>query len=545
MRYRGRTVLVALVAALALGALASASASAQKMVPEFTPTVGKFPVGIENKLHNGYVEMNTQSVKFHCGESRTTGEITGSRSVALTLEWVHCQVTPTQPVRSEGAPAETVVITGTGNLFYIDKAEKRVGIVFTLKKVNLEIANGKGSLEGSIVIPVYPINTKIGAGSSRLSLPMHAGKNIGEPEVRQYENEMGETKYASLKEAYGSTQLAAAVEMIGGNEVAPNKELEVTGESSFDLGEFGSEGSGDGQFSYPEDVAFASNGDLYVTDRGNNRVQELTATGEFIRAWGFGVGKAGKNELEVCTTECKAGIAGSGNGQFSYPEGIAVNQSTGDVYVVDGENLRVEEFSATGEFIRKWGEEGTGGGKFGKKSIYGWEGADGIAVAPNGTVYVADTANHCVQQFKEEGKYVKEWGSAGHGGGGTFNGLGNVAVAPNGNVYTSEESSVDHVQEFSGIEEVAQWGPAEAGSEGIAVAANGSVYVSDRASGASVQTFSSSGELFGQWGSEGSGIEQFVRPTGVAVDPLNGDVYVVSGGMFGSGARLEYFQPSI
>ena len=49
------------------------------------------------------------------------------------------------------------------------------------------------------------------------------------------------------------------------------------------------------------------------------------------------------------------GAPGSGAGQLKAPAGVAVNQSTGDIYVVDSGNNRVDEFEASGTFIRAWG----------------------------------------------------------------------------------------------------------------------------------------------------------------------------------------------
>ena len=94
------------------------------------------------------------------------------------------------------------------------------------------------------------------------------------------------------------------------------------------------------------------------------------------------------------TFEKKWGSYGSGNGQFRYPPGIAVDGS-GNVYVVDPLNQRVQVFDSSGNFLRKWGSRGSGDGQF----YYPY----GIAFHGGGacgdSVYVVDRQNHRIQKF--------------------------------------------------------------------------------------------------------------------------------------------------
>jgi hypothetical protein len=111
--------------------------------------------------------------------------------------------------------------------------------------------------------------------------------------------------------------------------------------------------------------------DVYVADTANHRVDEFSASGAFIRAWGWGVTN-GKAERQVCTTSsCRAGIAGSAPGQFDAPVAVAVDNSPtgeGDVYVAEsgefaaGEDV-VQKFTKEGALLTSWGTEGqiTGG----------------------------------------------------------------------------------------------------------------------------------------------------------------------------------------
>ena len=135
----------------------------------------------------------------------------------------------------------------------------------------------------------------------------------------------------------------------------------------------GSEGEGAGEFRF-EGGAVKRNeaagvavseatGDLYVTDRGNDRVEQFSprfgAHGEvvgeeFVAAWGWGVAD-GKPEYEVCTSVCEAGVAGGGKGQLKEAGPITVDNTLGGAETVfvgaDGSAKRpdVQRFSADGE----------------------------------------------------------------------------------------------------------------------------------------------------------------------------------------------------
>ena len=133
------------------------------------------------------------------------------------------------------------------------------------------------------------------------------------------------------------------------------------------------------------------------------------------------------------------GKEGAGAGEFKGPTGVAIQQSTGDVYVVDGKNLRVQKFGPAGEFILAFGkdvDETTGGdvctavshdvckagkndpeaghpepGQFGETLIFGFihggNGPAGVAVDPETSdVYVADRANRRVEKFSSGGVFL-------------------------------------------------------------------------------------------------------------------------------------------
>lgn len=114
-----------------------------------------------------------------------------------------------------------------------------------------------------------------------------------------------------------------------------------------------------GGFEFPEGVAVSPTDDLYVSDRGNHRVEEISESGEFILEFGHEVDKT--THGDVCTAAsgdiCGAGVESSSAGGFVAPSGIAVDQVTGAVYVMDWSDQRVDKYNAAGEFIWTAGKE--------------------------------------------------------------------------------------------------------------------------------------------------------------------------------------------
>jgi tripartite motif-containing protein 71 len=140
---------------------------------------------------------------------------------------------------------------------------------------------------------------------------------------------------------------------------------------------WGTKGTGDGQFIVPVSVVIDNNGDIIVNDRGNARVQKFDSNGNFL---------------------LKFGSLGTGDGQFSHVEHIAVDKYN-NIYVNDpqadaiGSHIpRVQKFSPDGQFITKWGTNGTADGQF--------IDPEHLAIDSNGYVYVSDRGNNNIQVFK-------------------------------------------------------------------------------------------------------------------------------------------------
>lgn len=203
------------------------------------------------------------------------------------------------------------------------------------------------------------------------------------------------------------------------------------------LTQFGERGTGAGEFEQTRAmVASPSTGHIFVVDstRGverTSRLDEFTAWGEFVKAWGWGV-RDGAAEPQTCgpeatppTSTCLPGLEGEGAGEFNQPTGIAID-GAGDLFVSERVNSRVQKFSPSGEFILTFGGEvdrttggnicaeasgdtcqagtvGAGDGQFDFKNLSGVDG-NVVAVDPADTVYVAD--NDRIQKFTGAGVFT-------------------------------------------------------------------------------------------------------------------------------------------
>ncbi len=233
----------------------------------------------------------------------------------------------------------------------------------------------------------------------------------------------------------------------------------------------------------------------------------------------------------------KWGSQGSGDGQLARPYGVATD-SSGNVYVADFDNSRVQKFSSSGTFLTKWGSFGSADGQFKSPA--------GIATDSSGNVYVADALKHQVQKFDSAGTFLTKWGSFGSADG-QFKNPAGIAVDSSGNVYVADTAN-DRIQKFDSAGAfLTKWGSMGSGNgqvndpADIATDSSGDVYVADTGNNR-IQKFDSGGNFLAKWGHFGEAAGEFKNPAGIATDP-SGDVYVADTGnnriqKFASGGTL-------
>ncbi len=201
----------------------------------------------------------------------------------------------------------------------------------------------------------------------------------------------------------------------------------------------------------------------------------------------------------------KWGSLGEGPGEFNAPEGIALGPE-GRIYVADTNNHRVQVFDAQGQFLFQWGSLCVLETKEGCSSLAGqFNTPEGLVYNPlSGIVYVADSGNHRIQAFSPEGEFLFQWGSEGNAEG-QFNNPVGLATDEEGRVYVADVVNhrvqvFDHAGKF-----LKAWGRegTEAGQfrfpSGIAIYKD-SVYVTDNGNHR-VQRFDLDGRFLNSWGS--------------------------------------------
>ena len=301
---------------------------------------------------------------------------------------------------------------------------------------------------------------------------------------------------------------------------------------------WGEKGTAPGQFSDPTGIA-VTDGEVFVADSRNGRIQVFDRNGRFLRAFGK---------------------PGSGAGELGRP--MNLEWHNGKLYVPEYFNDRIQIFDPGGASLGLIGRAGRGPGAFNAPG--------GVGVAADGTLYVADFYNHRIVKLDAQGRPLATWGRAkadkaeergsgfltmvregvGASGGPSFSYPTDVAVAPDGLVYVADGYN-DRIQVLAPNGRVLRkWGgPLAMNIHGpfngwfatvtsIAIGPKGNVFVADFYNHR-IQKFAPDGTFLTSFGEKGSGPGQFTYPIAVDVD-REGTVYVAD---FGNN-RVSKWRPA-
>ena len=273
---------------------------------------------------------------------------------------------------------------------------------------------------------------------------------------------------------------------------------------------WGSNGSGNEQFTNPRAITVSPQGQVYVVDSGNHRIQVFDQNGTFLKNWG----STDQSAIDY----------------FGEPWGIAIS-GDGKVYISDTWNHRVLIFNEDGEYQSQFGAfADTQGDPNGTPGSF-WGPRD-ILIDGEGNLYISDTGNKRIQKFSPDGEFLGLWG----GGGvieGRFEEPVGLAVDSLGNLYVADAWN-QRIQKFdSDFNYVAEWPVVGWESQlpihkpFIAIDSQDRVFVTDPES-YRVIVYSSEGDLLSTFGEFGQDVQSFKLPLDLAFGP-DDTLFVVDG----------------
>ena len=215
---------------------------------------------------------------------------------------------------------------------------------------------------------------------------------------------------------------------------------------------FGTKGTKEGQFTNPRGVAISHNGHILVTD--DHRLQKLTFEGHCVKS--VGSSKTGNCPL-----------------QFDDPRGITVHPTTGQIFITDRNNHRIQVLNKDLTYSHSFGQYGSSSEQFNHPCD--------VTFDNEGYLYVTDTRNHCIKKFTSTGQYIS--------------------------TFSSEGSNPGQIRYPTSI-----------------IIDNNQLYVSEYGNNR-ISVFDTNGYFIHCFGKSGSGEGEFDNPFGITVDSL-GNLYV-------------------
>jgi len=200
----------------------------------------------------------------------------------------------------------------------------------------------------------------------------------------------------------GNSDGFVAVDSLGNVYVADNTHIQKFDSQGKFLTKWGTQGTGDGQFTLTSAIAIDSQNHVYVVSIGNNNVQKFDESGKFLLKWGE---------------------KGSGEGQFNLPTAMAID-TQGNILVADAWSGRLQKFDSDGRFL----------------SLVFLGEVDGLVISPlalavgnQGQIYIGEYGRGRVVEFDSSGKLLAAWGSTFE----DFDEVGGLVVDKDGTIYVS------------------------------------------------------------------------------------------------------------
>ena len=215
---------------------------------------------------------------------------------------------------------------------------------------------------------------------------------------------------------------------------------------------FGTRGTKEGQFTSPHGVAISQDEPILVTD--NHRLQKLTFEG-------------------VCVKSVGSSETSNGPLQFDVPRGITIHPTTGQIFIADMNNHRIQVLKKDLTYSHSFGMKGSSPEQFN----YPYD----VTFDNEGYLYVADYNNHCIKKFTSTGQYITTFSSCGSN-------------------------------------------PGQISCPSSIIIDNNLLYVSEWGNNR-ISIFDTNGCFIHCFGKRGSGEGEFNRPRGITVDSL-GNLYV-------------------
>ncbi|MGV1047938.1 MAG: 6-bladed beta-propeller [Solirubrobacterales bacterium] len=457
----------------------------------------------------------------------------------------------------------TAVAAAKGKLFVTDAGNKRVEI-FSESGAFLKAFGSAGTGNGQF------------SGSGPEGIAVDASGNIWVSDTYggrvQKFSEGGAFIKALGTKGSGSGQLGEPTSL----DVGPdgkvwitdwqNNRVAVFSEAGEFVRQFGSEGAGNGQFNRPDAINIDSRGVVRVGDQNNGRIQAFNQNGEYVAQFGskgtgvgqfsfsypmgltsdsrghFWIADTNNNRIQKWTIPNyipdytaaaggSFGSAGSGNGQFNLPGDIALDPS-GNLWITDTNNNRIEKFNSSGTYLSKFGSLGSGNGQLNRPAS--------IAVDASGNLWVADANNNRIQKFNSKGEFLLKVGSLGTGNG-AFSAPEGIAIGPEGNLWVADTKN-GRLQVFNDKGEFLRVVGAKGSAPGqlleplgLAFGPSEELFVADWGNNR-IDEFNRQGEFISSFGTEGSAAGQLLHPAGIDVD-ARGVIWVTDSG----NSRIQLF----